>query len=222
MLGLCGAGLLFLSLSSSLARHGSAKDELPSSTLAGARLVPGTSDSLELSADAIHSLDIHTYEVKMARSHEHLRFAGSLFLDNNRLARVHSRFPGEVVSIGPLKAGADPAIDPVGGRPLRLGDRVEQGQVLAVIWSKDVGEKKSDLVNAISQYALDRAQLDRLKVLEAGVVTPKMISEAERQLEADTIAMERHERTLHSWRLTEEEIAGSAPKPNASIAATAM
>lgn len=208
VLGLCGAGLLFLSLSSSLARHGSAKDEVPFATLPGARLVPGTTDSLELSADAIHSLDIHTYEVKVARSHEHLRFAGSLFLDPNRLARVHSRFPGEVVSIGPVKPGADPATDPAGGRPLRLGDHVEQGQVLAVIWSKDVGEKKSDLVNAISQYALDRAQLDRLKALEAGVVTPKMISEAERQLEADTIAMERHERTLRSWRLTEEEIAG--------------
>src|ERR1700722_133797 len=76
VLGFCGAGLLFLSLSSSLARHGSAKDEVPASTLPGVRLVPGTTDSLELSADAIHSLDIHSYEVKVARSQEHLRFAG--------------------------------------------------------------------------------------------------------------------------------------------------
>jgi cobalt-zinc-cadmium efflux system membrane fusion protein len=136
-----------------------------------------------------------------------LRFAGSLFLDENRRARVHSRFPGEVVSIGPLKAGADPATDPVGGRPLRAGDRVEQGQVLAVIWSKDVGEKKSDLVNAISQYVLDRAQLERLKALDPGVVNQKTLKEAQHDVEFDTNAVERYERTLRSWRLTDDEIA---------------
>ncbi|HEX4146254.1 MAG TPA: efflux RND transporter periplasmic adaptor subunit [Pirellulales bacterium] len=207
VLGLCGAGLLFLSLSSSLARHGSAKDDVPPSMLHGVRLVPGTTDSLELSAEAVHSLDIHTYEVLVARNHEHLRFAGSLFLDPNRLARVHSRFPGEVVSIGPVKPGADLATDPVGGRPLRAGDRVEQGQVLAVIWSKDVGEKKSDLVNALSQYVLDQAQLERLKALDPGVVNQKTLKEAQHDVEFDTNAVERYERTLRSWRLTEDEIA---------------
>ena len=206
VLGLCGAGLLFLSLSSSLARHGSAKDDVPSSALPGTRLVPGTTDTLELSAEAVHSLDIHAYEVTVARNHEHLRFAGSLFLDRNASSRVHARFPGEVVSIGSVKAGADPATDPVGGRPLRAGDHVEQGQVLAVIWSKDVGEKKSDLVNAISQYALDKAQLERLKALDPGVVQQKDGQRSQHDVEFDLNAVERYERTLRSWRLTEDEI----------------
>jgi membrane fusion protein, heavy metal efflux system len=206
VMGFCAAGLLFLSLSSSMARHGSTNDEVPSGSFPGVSLAPGTTDSLLLSPEAVQSLDIHTYEVKVARSHEHLRFAGSLFYDYDRLARIHARFAGEVVSIGSVKPGADPSTDPAGARPLRFGDRVAAGQVLAVIWSKDVGEKKSDLVNALSQYGLDRAQLDFIKALPPGVVPERTVKEAEQKVEADINAVDRHERTLRSWRLTDEEI----------------
>ena len=34
-------------------------------------------------------------------------------------------------------------------RPVRFGDAVNKGQLLAVIWSKDLGEKKSELVDAL-------------------------------------------------------------------------
>ena len=78
--------------------------------------------------------------------------------------------------------------------------------MLAVIWSKDVGEKKSDLLNALTKYALDQAQLDRLKALDPGVVPQKTIKEAEREVEGDITATERFERTLRSWRMTDEEI----------------
>ena len=40
-------------------------------------------------------------------------------------------------------------------RPLRHGDKVTVKQLLAVIWSKDLGEKKSELVDALSQLRLD-------------------------------------------------------------------
>ncbi len=78
--------------------------------------------------------------------------------------------------------------------------------MLAVIWSKDVGEKKSDLLNALTKFALDRAQLDRLQALDPGVVPQKTIKEAQRELEGDITATERFERTLRSWRMTDEEI----------------
>ena len=139
VLGLCTAGLMFLTLSSSLARHGSAKDELKGPGVPpGVQLAPGTSDTLLLSPEAIQSLDMHAYEVKVARSHEHLRFNGQLFLDANRLTRVRSRFAGEVVSIGPLKPGAEPAIASAGARRVAFrrsggsgpgaGGHLEQGR----------------------------------------------------------------------------------------------
>lgn len=93
-------------------------------------------------------------------------------------------------------------------RPLRLGDHVGKGQLLAVIWSKDVGEKKSDLVNALSKLYLDEAQLKSLRSLGDQVVGMQKVREAERARESDIIEVDRVERTLRSWRLTETEING--------------
>ena len=119
------------------------------------------------------------------------------------MVRVHSRFPGEVVSIGTFEPGGGAKGEP---RPLRVGDHVSRGQLLAVIWSKEVGEKKSDLVNALSSRFLHEAQLSKLKGLESQVIAGKQMREAERDLEQDIIEVDRLERTLRSWRLTETEI----------------
>ena len=100
-----------------------------------------------------------------------------------------------------------------------MGDFVKKGDLLAIVWSKDVGEKKSDLVDALSQMYLDRDQLNRLKGLEKGIVEMKRIHEAEHKFETDQIAVDRIERTLRSWRLTESEIAavrGEAEKIHSS------
>lgn len=139
---------------------------------------------------------------QLAPPPEPLRLPGSLFLDPNRLIHVHSRFGGESVSIGEFK-------DEQGhSRPLQYGDKVKKGQVLAVIWSKDVGEKKSELVDAISKLEVSQTLLKRLESLEKGVVAERTIFEARRAVEADLIAVSRAERTLRSWRISDEEIDG--------------
>lgn len=161
------------------------------------QLVPGSKDSLRLSPEIMKSLGVRMVQARPAGKHDQLTLAGSLFLDPNRLVHVHARFPGEVVMIGKA-AGED--------RPLRMGDRVHAGQLLAVVWSKEVGEKKSDLVDAISQLYLDRAQYQSLTSLGQDVVAKRQVREAERLVEADVIRVERIERTLRSWRLTEAEI----------------
>lgn len=89
---------------------------------------------------------------------------------------------------------------------LRMGDRVRKGQLLAVVWSKEIGEKKSELVDAISKLNLSKRILERLLKLKPGVVSGQALNEAERDYESDMVAMQRAERTLRSWRLTEEEI----------------
>jgi cobalt-zinc-cadmium efflux system membrane fusion protein len=161
------------------------------------QLVPGCKDTLRCSAQVMKSLGVSMVQAKPAGKHDRLQLAGSLFLDPNRLVHVHARFPGEVVTIGKA-TGED--------RPLRMGDKVHAGQLLAVVWSKDVGEKKSDLVDAVSQLYLDRAQYKSLTSLGQDVVAKRQVREAERLVEADVIRVERIERTLRSWRLTEEEI----------------
>ncbi len=167
------------------------------------RLASGSKNTLELTPELIHTLGVRTVQAQSAASHERLTLSGVLNFDSNRMVRVHSRFPGEVVSIGNFEPAGGAVGEP---RPLRTGDRVSRGQLLAVIWSKEVGEKKSDLVNALSARFLHEAQLSKLKGLGSQVVSGKQLREAERDLEQDIIEVDRLERTLRSWRLTEAEI----------------
>jgi len=148
---------------------------------------------------------------------------GTLALDNSRLGRVNSRFTGEVVEIAdtleePLRdlslpelkrfLGSYPGLAGLFRRPLRFGDKVERGQLLAVVWSKDLGEKKSELVDALSQANLDRETLKNLEeIVEQGAIPLARIREARRNVQASANAVAKVERTLEAWRLSREEIA---------------
>jgi cobalt-zinc-cadmium efflux system membrane fusion protein len=173
--------------------------------VAGARLAGP--DTLELPAEVASALGVRTDEARKAEKPRALPpLVGSLALDPNTLVRVHSRFPGEVVEVG-VATGQEGSTTPTLRRPLRFGDRVHQGDLLAVVRSKDLGEKKSELVDALSQQRLDEDNLNRLlNVGERGAVPERSLREAQRNVEADRIAVAKAERTLHAWRLTDEEI----------------
>ena len=138
-----------------------------------------------------------------------LSLSGSLALDANRLARVHARFDGEVVEIGTVPdASARTGPGEAPSRHIRFGDEVAEGQVLAVLWSTELGEKKSEYVDALSRLRLDQETLQRLeRLLKDQAVPERNVREAKRAVEADEIDVVRVERTLLSWRLTDEEIA---------------
>jgi cobalt-zinc-cadmium efflux system membrane fusion protein len=161
---------------------------------------------LELNPDVIKSLNIQVAAARQAPNTEPLVLAGSLFLDSSHLAVVHTRFTGEVVRVGDAVE-----INPKEGdsklRQVRAGDFVKKNDVIAVIWSKEIGEKKSDLVEALSRRNASKATLERLEGLEKGSVSGQVVRDARRQYESDLIAIDRAERTLRSWKETEEEIA---------------
>jgi len=166
--------------------------------------------NLRLSTEVIKSLNIQVATVRSAPQTEPLVLAGSLFLDSSHLAVVHSRFTGEVVRVGEIpdtnheEESSEPGV-PL--RQIRAGDSVKKNDVIAVIWSKEIGEKKSDLVEALSRRNASRATLERLEGLEKGSVSGQVVRDARRQYESDLIAVDRAERTLRSWKETEEEIA---------------
>src|SRR5437763_892079 len=65
--------------------------------------------------------------------------------------------------------------------------------------------KKSQLVDALSQLRLDEENRERY--LAAGTAIPEAtVRQARRSVETDRIAIATAERTLRSWRLTEEEV----------------
>jgi cobalt-zinc-cadmium efflux system membrane fusion protein len=165
-----------------------------------ARLVDGRSDTLDLPAEIVERLGIRTVEVDSTPGMRPLRMPGSLMLDANRLARVHSRFEGHVVSLGTFGRAAEKS------RPLQFGDAVAKDQTLAVVWSKEIGQKKSELLDAYSQYGLGKATLERLKSLRPGEVSEHVLRDAQRAYEGALIAVQNCERTLRSWQLSEADL----------------
>src|SRR5262245_34771626 len=114
-------------------------------------------ESLQVPQKVKDKLKIKTDPVTDAKPRL-LELRGSLTFDLQELARIKSRFPGEVDRIEDVR---DPLASAEKGesvmRPLRPGDFVKKGQRIAILWSKDLGEKKSELVNALSQLYLDQA-----------------------------------------------------------------
>ena len=180
--------------------------------MAGVEAVVGEAGRLRLNSGVVESLNVKVAAVRRAPLTEPLVLTGSLFLDSSHLAVVHTRFPGEIVEVGQIPetdAHGEPVI--VGGQPLmrqiRAGDEVKKGQLIAVVWSKEIGETKSDLVEALSRRSTSKATVERLEGLEKGSVSGQVVREAQQKYQSDVIAVERAERTLRSWRETDEEIA---------------
>jgi cobalt-zinc-cadmium efflux system membrane fusion protein len=162
---------------------------------AGPTSVPGQPGALRLPADMLTRLGIQSSEVRpRAASVRRLELAGVLAIDPDRMVHVGSRFAGEVVEVGGVALP-------------RAGDRVKKDQLLAVIWSKDVGQKKSELLEALLQERLDKAVLDRLdKLFQQGTIPEATVHAATRTYEADRTAVNRAERTLRTWRVHDAEI----------------
>ncbi|MBN9120023.1 MAG: efflux RND transporter periplasmic adaptor subunit [Planctomycetes bacterium] len=129
-------------------------------------------------------------------------FQGTLNFDNGQLARVQSPFAGLVVDPNP---GAEQVVSalPSTKPPLpRVGDRVNKGDVLAVVWSKDLGEKKSEFVDAVAKLKTDEETLRRLEDLyQNNGTAERTVREQERTVKADRVAVERAEATLRAWRI---------------------
>jgi cobalt-zinc-cadmium efflux system membrane fusion protein len=135
---------------------------------------------------------------------------GTLAIDNERLSRVHALFGGEVVAVGTPDDQEVTEFTPssVATRALRRGDRVRKGQLLAVIWSKDLGNLKSALLTAQSQLRLDRENLKRLEgLLPKGATTERTVNESRTKVEQDNAAVRTAVNALYASRVPDKEIA---------------
>jgi len=170
-------------------------------------------NTLVVAPDVFKSMRMTVAEVQPPVSPEPLKLDGSLFLLSNSMVHQHSRFAGDVVEIGEFEdpvavgSGSDSVPDkPREKRPLQFGDFVHKGQLLAVIWSKEIGEKKSELVDAVSKYEFDRKALKAMESAREGTVAGMKLIEANRNVEADLVAIDKAERTLKSWQVSIPEL----------------
>ena len=132
---------------------------------------------------------------------------GSTALDPARLIRVRVRFaPAEVVEIGKIDdPHASPGEIPPQRRDLQAGDPVKKGDLLAVLSSVDLGNKKNDLFDALSQLRLDEEVLKRAEA-HAAAVPEVFLLNAQRNVQANINAVSRAQNTLKTWEISEAEI----------------
>jgi cobalt-zinc-cadmium efflux system membrane fusion protein len=133
---------------------------------------------------------------------------GSTALDPARVMRVRTRFNAEVVDIAQVVDAERRTLSgETAFREIRSGDRVRKGGVLAVVWSIDVGSRKSDLVDALVQLRLDEKRLKaREELLQKGSLPEDTLNQTRRDVVSDRNAKERAERTLRTWNIPEREI----------------
>jgi len=170
-------------------------------------LVEGTTDTIVVPEPVRQALGIEAAVPAAPPTRTRpLTMPGSTALDPTRVMRVRTRFNAEVIELGqvhevPVTGGASVF------RELRSGDTVRKGDVLAVVWSIDVGSKKSDLVDALVQLRLDEKRLQqREEGFKNGSVPEDTLNQTRRDVLSDRNAVDRAERTLRTWNVPEEEI----------------
>ncbi len=146
-----------------------------------------------------------------------LTMDGVLFLDPDDYSLLRTRFAGEIVEVTQVEDKTPHGISPVNGhtRPVRFGDSVRKGQLLAVVWSRELGEKKSELAATLSRLAFDRDTLNRLTQARDSIPI-STLREAERRVREEEIGVERIEKTLRAWQLSSKEVEGLAKELESS------
>jgi cobalt-zinc-cadmium efflux system membrane fusion protein len=156
------------------------------------------SDGVRLPTTLRDRLGIRTAEVKprMGTTSRVLRLSGSLALEPSHLSRVRIRFtPAKVKQLGSSTES----------RELRAGDRVKKGDILAVLFSAEVGSKKSELYHALIQRKLDEETLHRMEKARDAIPEVRYLQQV-RTVQADRNAVRRAEIALAAWGIPDKEI----------------
>ena len=180
-------------LAALLAGCGAAQDT-PDAQLEHAEASP---DMVHLDSAAIAAAEIRVDTV-IAVSGPGLSITGTITYDANRVSHIGSRTPGRV-----LEVRAD------------LGERVRPGQVLAVLESPEVGQLRSEAIEAEALTAIARENFERERRLEEqGIASRKerLAAEAElRRAEATLQGAQERLRVLGAGGGTGGEFTVTAP-----------
>jgi cobalt-zinc-cadmium efflux system membrane fusion protein len=180
--------------------------------------------TLRLSEEAARSIGLRADHIVKAVPADKPRalppLEGTLAYENNSLFSVRPRFAGEVAEITqvPMSPWERDFQHTLSGpphygkirttRPLGLGDRVKEGDLLAVVWSKDLGDKKAALIDALIDLHRDRKQLETFAQLyERGALPKTTYDEKDRTVKKEINQVHAAERTLRIWKLGDREIA---------------
>jgi cobalt-zinc-cadmium efflux system membrane fusion protein len=166
--------------------------------------------TLRLFPDAIKGLQITTEEVKPASNLVLPPQIGTLGYDTDRLYFVRPRFQGEVIELAKVKDYQGPSVptpERWRERTIGPGDRIEKGKLIAVLWSKELGDRKVALVSALLDLWADEKTLQAQEsIYKKGSLPEAKFRETKAKVEKDLAAVNAAESGLGISRLAAEEI----------------
>jgi RNA polymerase sigma factor (sigma-70 family) len=160
---------------------------------------PGLPSGRSLPPEVVGRLGVRTTEA-LSRGGERptLRHAGMLSVDNDRVVNMRNDWTGEVTQVAEIKDGDMT-------RPLRSGDKVQKGQVLAVVWSRIQADRKAELVDALVKLHFSKDVLKRLQQGQLIGGGTDLIN-SEKEVQASQKAVTSVIRGLVALKISEEDI----------------
>ena len=144
---------------------------------------------VRLTPKALHSLSLKTAPVERRALTEAVRVTAVIKPNEDRLAHVSPRIPGQVVQVHKL-----------------LGDRVKEGDVLAVLDSVELAKAKADYLKfqALASVQEKNYQRER-RLFEQKISSQKEVLDAEAAYLAARAEFEAAHAILHLYGLSSEE-----------------
>jgi cobalt-zinc-cadmium efflux system membrane fusion protein len=165
--------------------------------------------TMRLDPETVRALQVSTGKVSKAGPLKLPPQIGTLGYDTDRLYSVRSRFQGEVIAIGETTSnGKLESIQKFLKKHLiGPGDRVKQDELLAVVWSKELGDRKVALVSALLDLYVDQETLNRLEpIYQRGSLPEATYRTAVSKVEKDLATVYAAEAGLRISRLTAAEV----------------
>ncbi|GBE29915.1 MAG TPA: efflux RND transporter periplasmic adaptor subunit [Bacteroidetes bacterium] len=133
--------------------------------------------------------------------HREISLPGEVRLDQNRIAHVTSRVPGNVFQV-----------------MVNEGDHVQRGQLLAVIHSEQLASTKSALLEARERIRLAQSTFNRLQTLrEEGLASQEELQTAEREKRGAEISLLSTEQMLHALGIEDNRIQQIGTDPSVEL-----
>jgi membrane fusion protein, heavy metal efflux system len=166
--------------------------------------------TLHLSPVTVKGLGVTSEPVKPAGNLTLPPQIGTLGYDTDHLYSLRARFQGEIISLGEVTedtGGPGSSDKRLRKRMLGPGDRVKKGEVLAVLWSKELGDRKVALVTALLNLYVDQETLERQdEIYRKGSLPEATYRASKSKVEQDLAAVNAAEAGLGISRLTPDEI----------------
>jgi len=158
-------------------------------------------DAIKLTQAQIEAGNFSVAEVRGGELSKHIRVPGTIIPSGDRIARVAVRLVGTVAELRK-----------------RLGDRVEAGDVVAVIESREVADAKSEYLAARLVFGLQQTLFDRsTRLFEGKVLSENDYLRARTTFEDARVKIETARQKLFTLDLTAGQIEALPQQPVESL-----